>query len=275
MVDDVRTDIRPQVRRAAKGEEVEWLGRFGLAAKGTIYVIVAVIAINVALGGGGTPEDRQGALQSLADEPFGKILLGLLAAGFAAYALWRLAEGLFDRGNEGDAPKGLAKRAGYVGRAVIYGALCVATIAILAGSGGGGKSEDQTTARVLDWPLGRWIVAAVGAGFLVAGLYNAYRAVTNKFEKDLEKAAMSRAEQRWYRRIGKLGHAARGVVFSLIGIFLVKAAVEYDPKEAIGLDGALQKLASQPAGPYLLGLTAAGLLCYGLFCFVQARYRRV
>jgi hypothetical protein len=109
----------------------------------------------------------------------------------------------------------------------------------------------------------------------LAGLYNAYRAVTNKFEKDLEKAAMSGAEKRWYRRVGEVGHAARAVVFSLVGIFLVKAALEYDPKEAIGLDGALQKLAGQTAGPYLLGLTAAGLLCYGLFCFVQARYRRV
>jgi Domain of Unknown Function (DUF1206) len=274
MVDDVRTEIRPQVRRAAKGEEVEWLGRFGLAAKGISYVIVAVIALKVALGGGGKPEDRQGALHALADESFGAILLGLLAAGFAAYAIWRLAEGLFDRGNEGDGAKGLAKRVGYLARAVLYGALCAATIAILLGSGGG-KSENKTTAWVLDWPLGKWIVGGVGAGFLLAGLYNAYRGVTNKFEKDLEKAAMSKGEKRWYRRIGKLGHAARAVVFSLIGIFLVKAAVEYDPKEAIGLDGALQKLAGQTAGQYLLGLTAAGLLCYGLFCFVQARYRRV
>lgn len=275
MVEEVRSTISPRARQAARGREVEWLGRLGLAAKGVSYVIVAVIALKVALDGGGRPEDREGALRAVADEPFGAVLLVLLAAGFAAYAVWRLAEGLFDRGGEGDDTKALAKRAGSVARAVVYGALCIGAIGILLGSGGGGQSEDQTTAWVLDWPLGTWIVGAAGAAFVGAGLFNAYRAFTNKFEKDLEKAEMSRTEERWYRRIGKAGHAARAVVFSLIGAFLVKAAIEYEPREAIGLDGALRKLAGQPAGPYLLGLTAAGLLCYGLFCLVQARYRRV
>ena len=276
MVDDVRTVMAPKARRAARGREVEWLARLGLAAKGISYVLVAVLAIAVALGESRKPEDREGALERVASESWGKPLLVVLALGFAAYVVWRLAQAFFDRDNEGDGAKGLAKRAAALGKAVLYAGLCFVTVKLLVGAGSSsGGGEKKATSTVLDWPAGTWIVGLAGAAIIGAGIFNAYRAVTQKFEDDLEQHEMSEAEERWYGRIGSLGHGARAVVFSLIGGFLIKAAVEYDPKEAIGLDGALQKLAGQTAGPYLLGLAAAGLLCYGLFCFVQARYRRV
>jgi hypothetical protein len=108
-----------------------------------------------------------------------------------------------------------------------------------------------------------------------AGLSNAYRAVTRKFLEDLELRKMSKREERWFTALGVFGHLARAVVFVLVGAFLVRAAYQYDPQEAIGLDGALAKLAAEPVGPLLLGAVAFGLLAYGLFCFVQARYRDV
>jgi hypothetical protein len=275
MVEEVQR-VRPRAEQAAHGEGVEWLGRTGLTAKGVSYLLVAVLAIGVAIGASARPEDQEGALHRIAGEAWGAPVLVALALGFAAYAIWCLVRALFDRDDEGDDAKGLAKRSAVLGKGAIYGSLSVVTVALLIGAGGAsGKSEKQATATVLDWPGGRWIVGIVGLAIIGIGLANLYQAVTQKFEDDLEQHEMSETEERWYGRLGSIGHVARGVVFGLIGIFVVKAAYEYDPQEAIGLDGALAKLASQPAGPYLLGLTAAGLAAYGLFCFVQARYRRV
>jgi Domain of Unknown Function (DUF1206) len=254
---------------------VEGGGRIGLAAKGVSYVLVALLAIQVALGGGGNPEDREGALQAVGDEPFGAVLLGLLAAGFAGYALWRFAQAFLDRDFEGSGPKGLAKRAGYVGKGLLYTALCVICISILMGSGTGGGDEKQATARVLDVPLGRWLVGAVGVGFLISAGFNAYRAVTRKFEDDLQTDRLKESHRRAISIAGVIGHLARTVVFGLVGWFLVKAAWEYDPQEAIGLDGALSKLAAESYGTLLLGTAAVGLLAYGCFCLVQALYRQV
>lgn len=271
------SDVAVEARRAGRSGWVEGLGRFGLLAKGVSYAIVAVIALKVAFGSPEDLKDRQGALATLADEPFGGVMLGVLAAGFVAYALWRFAEAFFDRGGEGSDAKGLGKRAASFGKACLYVGLAVGVVSILVGSGGsgGGSEEKEATARVLDWPYGKWIVIAAGICVCGAGAVNGYRAVTRKFEDDLEQHKMNEHEERWYSRIGVVGHLARGVVFGLIGAFLIKAAVEYDSKEAIGLDGALAKVVAQDYGTVLLAMTAAGLFCYGLFCMVQARYRRV
>jgi succinate dehydrogenase/fumarate reductase cytochrome b subunit len=164
----------------------------------------------------------------------------------------------------------------YFARGVFYGALFVSTVLILVGSGGGsGQKEDKATAYVLDLPAGRWLVAGVGLGFVGAGLFNFYRGITRKFREKLKLIELSEAEDKAYSAIGAAGFVARGVVFSLVGVFLVRAAYQYDPQEAIGLDGALSKLAHASYGPYLLGLTAAGLFAYGLYSFVEARYREV
>jgi hypothetical protein len=128
---------------------------------------------------------------------------------------------------------------------------------------------------VLDWPGGRWIVGAVGLCLIGAGIWNLYRGATKKFEDKWRIGEMNRLERKWGGRAGVAGHLARAVVFSLIGIFVIKAAIDFDPRNAIGLDGALQKLAAASYGPYLLGLTATGLLCYGLYGLVDARYRDV
>lgn len=247
-----------------------WLARSGLLAKGVSFGIVAVLAIGLAIGVGGRPTSRQGALQTLAHHGWGKVLLVLLAIGFAGYAIWRFVQAF--------AEQGWAKRAGYVGRGLIYAGLTFTTAKLLVGSNGQ-QSQNQkahkTTAAILDWPAGRWLVGLAGVCIVGAGLWNLYRGISRKFEDKWRRGEMSETERAWGGRVGVAGHLARAVVFSLIGIFVTKAALEYNPKEAIGLDGALQKLADGSYGPYLLGLTAAGLLCYGLFCFVDARYRDV
>jgi Domain of Unknown Function (DUF1206) len=255
---------------------VERSGRFGLAAKGISYLLVAVLALGVAAGGGGRAEDQQGALKAVADEPLGWALIVLLALGFGSYAVWRFTQAAFDRDREGADAEGIAKRLGRLGEAVLYAGLAVGAVAILAGAGGGGsQEEDKATAVVLDLPLGRWLVGLGGLAIVGAGAFNAYRALSGSFRDELREEAMHAPARPGYIGLGVAGHLARAVVFALIGFFVVRAAREYDPDEAVGLDGALQKLAGESYGTFLLGAVALGLAAYGGFCLVQARYRDV
>ena len=278
---DVRRALNPQRARQDAERGAGWyavIARVGLVAKGLSFGIVGFLALKLALGDGGKTTSRQGALQSLAHHSYGKILLILLACGFAAYALWRFVQAFAEHADPDSAAKTWGKRAGYIGRGLIYAGLTFSAAKIVAGSGGG-QSQNQkahkTAALVLSWPGGKWLVGAAGLAIIAAGLWNLYRGITRKFEKKWRTGQMGATARRWGGRAGVAGHLARAVVFLLIGIFVIKAAVDYNPRDAIGLDGALQKLAHASYGPYLLGLTAAGLICYALYCFVDARYRDV
>lgn len=213
-------ELKADARRAGQSRWVEWLGRLGLAAKGVSYAIVAVLAIKVALLGEGNTEDRPGALRTLSDEPFGRSLLIALAAGFAAYALWRFVQAFLDRDHEGNDIKGLGKRAGFLARGLIYAGLCATTVSVLLGDEGRGNEEDRATAGILEAPAGRWLVIGIGAAVLGAGLYNAYRGVTRKFEEKLRLHDLGPAARRAVVTVGVLGHLARAVVFSIVGWFL-------------------------------------------------------
>ena len=268
--------IRHRGRQAAHGDWVERAGRIGLVAKGVSYALIGILAIQIPLGQGGQAADRQGVLRQLATESWGTAALIALAVGFACYGVWRLIEAVVDRQNEGTDAKGLAKRAKSLGLAVLYFAsAAVAVMLVRSSSASTGGNEQQETARVLEWPGGRWIVLAVAAGFLGEGLWSAYRGATRKFRKRLKTQEMSRQTERFAVASGVVGHIARGAVFALVGVFLAKAAIEYDPAEAIGVDGALLKLVEASYGELLLGLVAAGLIAYAVYCFVEARYRRI
>lgn len=253
------------------------LSRAGMAARGVIFLIIGLLAIAVATDSGGTTTDQEGALAVLAQQPFGETLLTILAIGLACYAIWRIAQGLLDTDDKGDDASGFAVRATKIGSGVSYGILCAAAIGILMGSSSGASSggsgdTKSTTAGVLGWPGGQaWVLiaAAVIAGVAV---WNVYRGLSTKFMKRLHPSPGVRPA---VETIGRVGMCARGVIFGLIAVFLAKAAVEYDPKEAVGLDGALARLAGQPYGPVLLGVVAAGLVAFALYCFAEARYREV
>lgn len=252
-----------------------WLARGGLVAKGASYGIVGVLAVELAARHGGTATSREGALHSLAQESLGGIVLVLLVIGFAAYVLWRVVQAFAIPADDG---KDWLKRVGFLGRAAIYAGLTFSALSILLGDSGdssqSGKAH-KTTAMVLSWPAGTWLVGLGGVILIGVGLWNAYRGLARKFEDKWNTDHMGAAARRWGGRVGVVGHLARAIVFTLIGIFVIRAALQYDPKEAIGLDGALQKLAVAAYGPYLLGLTAAGLIAYGLYCFADARFRDV
>jgi hypothetical protein len=255
------------------------VARSGLVAKGLSFGLVGALAIGLAVGSGGKATSREGALAQLAHHAFGKVVLGALALGFAAYAFWRFVQAYAERPDDEDGQaKVWGKRLGYIGRGVIYAGLTFTTLKILFGSGAGGSQDERankSTAVVLGWPAGRWLIVAAGIVVVGVGLWNLYRGVARKFDDKWRVGRLSPAVRKWGTRAGVVGHVARFVVFGLVGVFLVKAAIDYKPNDAIGIDGALQKLAHASYGPYLLGLTAAGLVAYGVYCLVDARLRDV
>ncbi|MEZ4869112.1 MAG: DUF1206 domain-containing protein [Caldilineaceae bacterium] len=272
-------EMMKQNARQASSEAITWvvwLARFGFAANGLVYITIGALAAQAALGSGGRTTGKSGALASLANRPFGQVLLALVALGLFGYALWRLVEAWVDPENEGSSVKGIVKRIGYVISGIAYGALGVQAVRIVMG--GSSSSANQTedwTARLMAQPFGIWLVGIAGAIVIGIGLYQFYRAYSGKFRTKLKLYEMSSGEQQWATYAGRFGFAARGVVYLIIGGFLIVAAWQTNPAEAVGMGQALQKLAQQPYGPWLLALVALGLVAYGFFAIVLARYRRI
>jgi Domain of Unknown Function (DUF1206) len=265
---------RARGERFARTWQFEYLARAGLAARGAVYIVIGVLAVKLALGDGGQATNQQGALQTIAKQPFGKLLLILVAIGLAGYATWRLVRAAIGHGAEGaDDTKeridGLVSGIGYAG-------LFVTAVKIVAGSGGGGGSNPGKAAGgVLSWPAGPWLVGIAGVIIIAVGLQQGYKGVKRKFLENSKTGEMGPRVRQAFTAAGVFGHLARMVVFALIGYFLIKAAIDYDPDKAIALDGALAKLGHASYGPILLGIVAAGLIGFGLYSVADARYRRV
>jgi fumarate reductase subunit D len=260
--------------KVARSDGFEWLARAGFVARGLIYGIIGILAVKLAVGAGGKTTNQQGALRTIAEQPFGKVLLILVAIGLAGYALWRLIHALLGHGPE-DSDSTFDRIAAF-GSGTVYAGLCAVAVEILLGSGGSGSgSAQKTTAGVFGWPAGTWLVGIAGAVLIGIGLYQGYRGLSKDFLKDSKTEQMSARVRHWIEWIGTVGHLARMVVFGLVGVFLIKAAVDFNPNKAVGLDGALAKLAHQSYGPFLLGLVAAGLVAFGLYSLSDARYRRI
>lgn len=264
-------------RLADKAEDSGWLdgvGLAGLAARGVLYVAVGILALQVAFGDH-ERADREGALQAVARQPLGRMLVLVLCMGLVAMVAWRLALAFLDPGDEGDDASGLAKRAGNGARALLYvGALVSAIPLVAGGTTDGRKQEQDLTARALELPGGRWLVGAVGVGIVGAALWNGWKGVSGKWRKKLETAEMTAAEERWAEPVAVLGLLGRMLVFGLVGGFLIRAAVRYDPQEGVGLDAALKEVGEKQYGPWALTVFAAALVLFGLFSFLQARWRR-
>lgn len=276
---DAMGEAQRHGRAAAReaGPWVERLARLGYAAKGIVYLIIGGIAARAAFGSGERVQGSRGALQTILEQPFGKLLLGLMALGLAGYALWRFVQAALDPEHGGRTDGGgAAKRAGYAVSGVIHTGLALAALRmVMGGGGGGGDRTDDWTATLMRQPMGRWLVAAVGLGIMAYGARALYRAYAAELDKRLDLSRMSAAARQWTVRSARAGIGARGVVFLVMGFFMLLAALRSDPGEARGLDGALQALQQQSYGPWLLGLVALGLLGYGIYQLVEARYRRI
>ena len=255
------------------------LVRVGFLARGLTYGVIGGLAIAIASGAGtgGTQPDQQGALALVARAPLGFVALAVIAAGLLAYAAWRLTQAIRGRGPEGGGGPSVGERLANAGAGAAYLLFCAVAVRILVGSGSGssGGSPKHTTAGILAWPGGPWLVGAAGIALIAGCVYQVYYALTDGFADQAKTEEMKPEARRLYYTVGEVGLIARAVVFALCGYFLAQAAITYDSAHAVGVDGALARLHHQTLGPWIVGLVGVGLVVFAGFSLYEARYRRL
>lgn len=249
---------------------VEKLARFGYAAKGAVYILIGGLAVAAALGSGGQTSGSAGAMASISGSTAGQIVLGLIAVGLVGYVIWGLVRAVSNPENDSG-----GARAYYVLSALIHGGLAVEAGRLAlgggsSGSGGSGSGAAHWSATLMQQPFGVWLLGLVGAGLVIFGLQQVWHAWRVDLDDRLALGSMSSTVRTWAVRSGRFGLAARGVVLAIIGGYVVVAAVQADPSEARGVDGVLDMLRQTP---WLLAVVALGLVAYGIYNFVRARFR--
>jgi hypothetical protein len=264
-------------RRAANSKALELAARAGFVARGAIYLLIGLIAVQIAIGRGGQA-DRGGALAQIASKSYGTFVLWLLVIGFAGLALWRLSEAAFGATGPGGHEAG--ERLKSLARALMYGFFFVSTVRLVTGSSSGatanGNSQSQAlTARVMTHTGGRLLIGIIGVAVVVVGVMLAKESWTKEFLKRMNLSGAPTGTRSLVEKLGLVGGVARGAVVALAGVFLVIAAVRFSASKAEGIDGTLRAFAHTPLGPVLLILVALGLIAFGLFSWCEARWRRV
>jgi Domain of Unknown Function (DUF1206) len=267
---------RRAARQTASSRPMAWLARAGLAARGVMYVLIGIIAVQIAVDGSKQQADRTGAVRLVAKNPFGSVILWLLVIGFAGMTLWRLSEAIWGT-NESGGHK-VTKRVANLVRAVFYGIVTYGILKYALGVGQPSSSDKQSqdlTATALKYHDGQVIIAIAGIIVVIAGLRTMYRAYKLRFLKHLRLGSASAGTRKIVTRLGQIGGIARGFVFGTVGVFLIIAAKDANPKQAKGIDTALRALAHTPLGPWLLVIVALGLVTFGVYSWCEARWREV
>jgi hypothetical protein len=253
---------------------IERLARLGFASIGVVYMTIGFLAAAAGVGHGGETTSHKGAVEYILGKPFGKPLLIIMILGLTGYALWLFASGFTDADRRGSKPKGLAIRAGAVFRGLVYTGFIAEIIRLLTRGGGSGGGDDQKaqhwTGELMEQPFGPWLVCAAGLGVIGYGAYQLYRAWESKLSKRLHLGAMKPPTERKVVLVSRVGIGARGIVFLIIGGSLLIAALRHNPNAAHGTAGALHIL---PAP--VLTAVGIGLIAYGVYAFLNARYRAI
>jgi hypothetical protein len=259
-------------RQAHDSDWLDWVARAGLVAYGVVYLMIGWLAIQLALGDREGSPSSSGAMRQLAQQPFGDILIWVIALGMFLLVIWQGLEAAFGHRDE-DGGKRVVKRLSSAGKAVIYAVIGVSGVKVAMGSGSsGGKGQDTMTAKLMNMTGGQFLVAVVGLAIIAYGVYQIVLAWTEKFAKKLDGEGRSGKSGTAYIAFGKAGYAARGVAFVIVGGLFGYAAITHDPKKSGGLDQALFEVLDKPFGPLMLCLIGIGLFCYGLFTLARARH---
>ena len=271
-VSDARHDPGP-VERATDRPWYQAAARAGWVARGLLFVVTAVLALQLGTGQRREETNHQGALEEVAQRPFGEALLLVLAVGLLAYAGWRSVEVFLNRSQDA----GWTARVKHLAHAAAYVGLSLMALSMLRSptSQAGGGQQQGITARVLSWSGGALLVGAVGLAVFATGLGIAWHVLRREHREELELDGMTDGRRRVVDVLAVAGNLGRALVFCLVGWFVVAAAVRNDPRQASGLDAALKELLHQPYGRWLLGSVAVGLALYGAFCLVAARHHRI
>lgn len=256
---------------------METLARFGYITRSFVYTIIGVLTLCAAFGIGGKTTGTNGALQIIAKQPFGRILLALVAVGLLGYVLWRFVQVIKDPGNKGTNCKGTILRLGYGASGLFYLGIAFNAALLVLGNGSSNdtKTKQDWTAMLMQQPFGRWLVGLVGAIVIGVGFYKIYFAGKVKFRKKHDVKKLGSLQEKTLVNISRFGIAARGVVFIMTGFFVIEAAKNYNPQKVKGLDGALLTLARQPYGKVLLSIAALGLIAFAVCSLLKVRYRNI
>lgn len=257
----------------------KWVGRlahWGFAAKGVVYVLIGALAIMAALGRDQQGADRNGAAQLIFEQPFGKVLAILLVIGLAGYVIWRLIEGIKDPHHRGSDSKGIFQRVGYVLSGLVYGAFAFSLARVISGAGQstGGNSKKSLAVKVLSTDWGPYALAVVGLLAMGIGLRYLYKAYKNNFVRQLNVHGVQSRVKKWISRIGQIGYASRGIVWLIIGFFAVRAGITSNAGEVKDSQGAFAFI-EQTTGSVVLLVIAIGVVAYGVYMLVKAKYYRV
>jgi hypothetical protein len=254
-------------------DKLELLARWGYAARGVVYVILGIIALLGSSGTGGEASP-QGALSTLLGQPFGRILLAAVALGLIGHVTWRLAQAILNADHQSADLKGYAARAGNLASGLVNGVLAVvAARLVFTSSGGGGSSgEDSFAAWLMQQPLGRFLVGALGASIIIAGAVQLWRGLAGKYR---DRVKLPHQHEGFLHGLSVFGLSARGVLLAVTGVFFIFAAITVDAHQAGSLTEALDWVRRLPFGAYLYALAAAGLVAFGLYSFIEARFRLV
>jgi Domain of Unknown Function (DUF1206) len=265
-----------KAEQAGNSTSLAMVARVGLIAYGAVHLLIAWLALQIAWGlAGNQSADTSGAMKTLADQPFGRILLWLVAVGLIALALWQSTQAIWGyRNSEGT--QRIGKRITSAAKAAAYTALGVSAISIALGSQeSSSQTQQQATSGVLAWPGGRVLVVAAGLVIIGVGVASVVKGVKQSFSEEINTSSMSPAVRKGVTRMGQVGYVAKGAALGVVGGLLSYATLTFDPQKAQGLDGALQTILAQPFGRFLLTAVALGFLAFGLFAILQARYRRM
>jgi len=252
-------------------------GHVGMISYGIVHLLVGWLAIQVALGSGGQKADQRGAVETVAAQPLGTVLLILLVLGLVAFGLWQLFVAAQGYRWVADQGKRTRKRIGSAARGVVAIAVSIYAVQLLMGAGsqqGSGEQTQELTAKVMSWPAGRWLVGLVALFLIGVGVSRIRKGLTKRFLENLDMSQLPEGTRRLTTRLGQIGYPAKGVAICVVGALLGLAAINHDPNEAGGLDKALRTLAAQPFGTFLLLVIGVGLIAYGVYCFAAARCQR-
>ena len=247
-----------------KSEKFRWLVRLGFAARGLVYLLIGLLALT-----SGRESGPEGAFDLLQNAPFGAPILYLAALGLVGYALFRLASLLFDTENLGTSGKGVAQRIGHGASGVAHLALAWTAFQFAQGdkSTASDPAAEQAAGTLLSFPLGSLMLGLIGLGFIAAAAFQAKSALSADYRREIASDAPAIVAP-----LGRIGYAARAVVFAVIGWSLVRSAWFGVSEEVKSLGEAIATLA---ASGVLYTLVAVGLLVFGLFSLLLARFRIV
>ena len=270
--------VKSTAQKASSSPLMEALTRLGYAVRGVIYIVMGILAVQVALGKGGALASPQGAIAAIGKQPAGMILLWVILVGVLAYSVWGLVRAIWDPLDKGHGMKGLLTRIGFLASALGYAFLAYTTYGYIKGvSQSTSGSQTKLLASVMAMPLGRWVIGFLGLIVLAVGLYQIYQGFKAGFEQQLQTYALTQQEVKVATDVGRFGTAARGVVFALVGVLIFLAAYKANPSQPVGMDAALATLMHQPYGIWLLGIVAVGLMAFGAYSLLSAvwfRFRR-